>query len=194
VAVRRVGSHSVSSCTPPPTASSPARRRCAAPRRAQLGLDYAIPHLTAKSTVSLTSQPKVDLAVTTGHGDIVVGGETSFDTAKNNVTRWSVGAGAAPAPPRPPAREAECALAAVVRTSGTGVRRQRLPCEHSGGCNASAAGDRHRCALCWTQVRQRRSEAAHMRAMTCAALEARRGQEVECKRRCGRREAGSAVV
>ena len=62
--------------------------------RAQLGLDYAIPHLTAKSTVSLTSQPKVDLAVTTGHGDIVCGGETSFDTAKNTVTRWSVGAGA----------------------------------------------------------------------------------------------------
>ena len=61
---------------------------------AQLGLDYAIPHLTAKSTVSLTSQPKVDLAVTTGHGDIVCGGETSFDTAKNTVTRWSVGAGA----------------------------------------------------------------------------------------------------
>ena len=46
--------------------------------------------------MSLTSQPKVDLAVTTGHGDIVVGGETSFDTAKNNVTRWSVGAGALP--------------------------------------------------------------------------------------------------
>ena len=62
--------------------------------RAQLGLDYAIPHLTARSTVSLTSQPKVDLAVTTGHNDIVCGGETSFDTAKNTVTRWSVGAGA----------------------------------------------------------------------------------------------------
>ena len=62
--------------------------------RAQLGLDYAIPHLTAKSTVSLTSQPKVDLAVTTGHNDIVCGGETSFDTAKNTVTRWSIGAGA----------------------------------------------------------------------------------------------------
>ncbi|KAK9828428.1 hypothetical protein WJX81_007295 [Elliptochloris bilobata] len=60
---------------------------------AKLGLDYAIPHLTAKSTVSLTSQPKVDLAVTTGHGDIVCGGETSFDTAKNTITRWSVGAG-----------------------------------------------------------------------------------------------------
>lgn len=69
--------------------SDPAPRVCP-----QLGLDYAIPHLTAKSTVSLTSQPKVDLAVTTGHGDIVCGGETSFDTAKNTVTRWSVGAGA----------------------------------------------------------------------------------------------------
>lgn len=59
----------------------------------QLSADYSIPHLTLKSAVGLTSQPKVDLAATTGYKDIVIGGEATYDSAKGDVTKWSAGAG-----------------------------------------------------------------------------------------------------
>lgn len=59
----------------------------------KLAVDYAAPHVTVKSTVSLTAAPKVDLAVTTGVDKVTVGGETSYDAAKGALTKWSVGAG-----------------------------------------------------------------------------------------------------
>ena len=62
--------------------------------RAQLSAEYAIPHLTLKSAVGLTNQPKVDLAATTGYKDIVVGGEATYDSAKGQVTKWAAGVGA----------------------------------------------------------------------------------------------------
>ena len=66
---------------------------------AQLSAEYAIPHLTLKSAVGLTNQPKVDLAASTGYKDIVVGGEATYDSAKGQVTRWAAGVGARSLPP-----------------------------------------------------------------------------------------------
>ena len=62
----------------------------------QLSAEYAIPHLTLKSAVGLTNQPKVDLAATTGYKDVVVGGEATYDSAKGQVTKWAAGVGALP--------------------------------------------------------------------------------------------------
>jgi hypothetical protein len=55
--------------------------------------DYSIPHLTLKSAVGLTNQPKVDLAATTGYKDVVVGGDATYDSSKNDITKWSAGIG-----------------------------------------------------------------------------------------------------
>lgn len=56
-------------------------------------IDYSIPYLTLKSAVGLTASPKVDLAVTTGYEGAVLGADVGYDTNKNAVTRWAVGAG-----------------------------------------------------------------------------------------------------
>lgn len=57
----------------------------------KLAVDYAVPHLTLKSTVSLVASPKLDLAATTGYERYVAGGEVSFDTTKNAITKWAAG-------------------------------------------------------------------------------------------------------
>lgn len=59
----------------------------------QVSADYSVPHLTLKTSVGLTNQPKVDLAATTGYKDIVFGGEATYDSAKGDVTKWAAGAG-----------------------------------------------------------------------------------------------------
>ena len=59
----------------------------------QVSADYSVPHLTLKTSVGLTNQPKVDLAVTTGYKDIVFGSEATYDSAKGDVTKWAAGAG-----------------------------------------------------------------------------------------------------
>lgn len=58
-----------------------------------LGIDYAIPHLTVKTLVGLTSSPKVTVAATTGFKGAVLGGEAAYDTAKGNITKYTVGLG-----------------------------------------------------------------------------------------------------
>lgn len=58
-----------------------------------MSADYVVPHLTLKTSVGLTNQPKVDLAATTGYKDIVFGGEATYDSAKGDVTKWAAGAG-----------------------------------------------------------------------------------------------------
>jgi voltage-dependent anion channel protein 2 len=59
----------------------------------KLAADYAVPHLTLKSTVSLVASPKLDLAATTGYDNFTVGGEASFDSAKSAITKWTAGVG-----------------------------------------------------------------------------------------------------
>ena len=60
---------------------------------AQMMVDWTVPNLTVKAAVGLTNQPKVDLAVTTGRMDYVLGGAALYDTATGNVSTWSLGAG-----------------------------------------------------------------------------------------------------
>ena len=60
----------------------------------QLAVDYIIPHLTLNATASLASNPIVDVAASTGRADLFVGGQFAFNSSKNEVTSWTVGAGA----------------------------------------------------------------------------------------------------
>ncbi|PSC73090.1 voltage-dependent anion-selective channel [Micractinium conductrix] len=53
----------------------------------------AIPHIHATAAATLTAAPKVDVAATTGFGDVTAGGEASYDTAKSAITKWTVGVG-----------------------------------------------------------------------------------------------------
>ena len=52
-----------------------------------------MPSLTAKAVIGLTSQPKVDIALSTGRQAYVLGGSAQYDSATSSVTTWSVGAG-----------------------------------------------------------------------------------------------------
>lgn len=63
------------------------------PDSGKLQAEYSVPHLTLKSSVTLTAAPKVDIAATTGLEGVTMGGEASYDTAKSAVTKWTVGAG-----------------------------------------------------------------------------------------------------
>lgn len=59
----------------------------------QVVVDYSIPHLTLKSTIGLTQNPRVVVAATTGQKGVVAGAEATYDTNKGNVTTWNAGAG-----------------------------------------------------------------------------------------------------
>eukprot|EP00887_Chlorella_sp_A99_P003521 scaffold7.g3521.t1 len=59
----------------------------------KLAVDYAVPHLTLKSTVSLVTSPAVVVSATTGYDRFTAGGEASFDTTKSAITKWSTGVG-----------------------------------------------------------------------------------------------------
>lgn len=63
------------------------------PDSGKLQLDYSIPHVTLKTSSTLTAAPKVDVAASTGFEGVTVGGEASYDTAKAAVTKWTVGLG-----------------------------------------------------------------------------------------------------
>ncbi len=57
------------------------------PTLPQLAIDYAVPHVTVKSAVSLTAAPKVDIAATTGYDKATVGAEASYDSGKGALTK-----------------------------------------------------------------------------------------------------------
>ena len=57
-------------------------------------MDYVLPHLTVNGAVSLTSSPIIDIAATTGRADVFGGGQATFDSSKNEITAWTLGAGA----------------------------------------------------------------------------------------------------
>lgn len=59
----------------------------------KLTLDYAIPHLTVKTNIGLTSSPSLDLALTAGQQGLFLGGQCSFSTAASEVKSWACGAG-----------------------------------------------------------------------------------------------------
>lgn len=58
----------------------------------QLTVDYSVPHVTLKTTVGLTQNPKVVVAATTGQRGVVAGAEVTYDTGKGNITGWNAGA------------------------------------------------------------------------------------------------------
>ncbi|KAK9827789.1 hypothetical protein WJX74_002196 [Apatococcus lobatus] len=56
-------------------------------------IKYTLPHLTINALTELTSSPKVELALASGYQNIVAGIETSYDTNKSDVTKWTAAAG-----------------------------------------------------------------------------------------------------
>lgn len=60
---------------------------------AQLSFGYTRPYLNTSANVELSGSPKVDASVTTGHGNVVVGADSSYDTAKGDFSKWALGAG-----------------------------------------------------------------------------------------------------
>lgn len=63
------------------------------PASAKLGLEYAMPYLSLKSTVGLTATPVLDVAASTGYQNIVLGGEASYDTAKGLLSKYNFALG-----------------------------------------------------------------------------------------------------
>ena len=59
----------------------------------QVAVDYSIPHLTLKTTVGLTQNPRVVLAATTGQKGVIAGAEVTYDTNKGSVTGYTAGVG-----------------------------------------------------------------------------------------------------
>jgi len=63
----------------------------------KLALDYTAPHITLKSSTSLTSAPKVDISATTRFNvkgrDVIGGGEVAYDAAKGSLSSWRLGFG-----------------------------------------------------------------------------------------------------
>lgn len=64
---------------------------------AKLAVDYVAPHVTLKTSTSLTAAPKVDAAVTTAFArsgrNVVVGADVSYDASKGTVSKWAIGSG-----------------------------------------------------------------------------------------------------
>eukprot|EP00877_Chromochloris_zofingiensis_P004036 jgi/Chrzof1/13633/Cz08g05060.t1 len=59
----------------------------------KLAVDYINPYVNVRSTIGLTSSPKVTLAAASGVQNIIYGGEATFDTAKSVLSGYSVGVG-----------------------------------------------------------------------------------------------------
>lgn len=59
----------------------------------QLSVGYTRPYLNTSANVELSGSPKVDASVTTGHCNVVVGIDSSYDTAKGDFSKWALGAG-----------------------------------------------------------------------------------------------------
>lgn len=63
------------------------------PATGKLIVDWSVPSLTAKAVVGLTSQPKVDVSISTGRQQYLVGASAQYDSATSSLTTWSLGAG-----------------------------------------------------------------------------------------------------
>lgn len=63
----------------------------------KLAVDYVAPHLTLKTSTSLSATPKVDASATSRFAikgrDVVGGADVSYDAAKGAVTKWVLGLG-----------------------------------------------------------------------------------------------------
>eukprot|EP00879_Flechtneria_rotunda_P000674 GHRR01000788.1.p1 GENE.GHRR01000788.1~~GHRR01000788.1.p1 ORF type:complete len:305 (+),score=82.67 GHRR01000788.1:80-994(+) len=59
----------------------------------KLLVDYINEHVHLKSSVGLTTQPKVTVSAATGYRNIVFGGEATYDTAKSDVNNYSLAVG-----------------------------------------------------------------------------------------------------
>jgi len=64
---------------------------------AKMAVDYVAPHITLKSSATLTAAPKVDTSAASRFSvsgrDVVVGGEVSYDAAKGAISKWALGLG-----------------------------------------------------------------------------------------------------
>ena len=64
---------------------------------AKLAVDYIAPHITLKTSTSLTAAPKVDANITSAfnrNGRIIVtGADVSYDASKGTIAKWAVGLG-----------------------------------------------------------------------------------------------------
>ena len=64
---------------------------------AKLAVDYVAPHITLKTSTSLTAAPKVDAALTTAFTrkgrNMVAGADVSYDASKGTISKWTVGSG-----------------------------------------------------------------------------------------------------
>lgn len=60
---------------------------------AKLTIDYAVPNLTLKSVASLTSNPTVNVAATTGYKGGVFGAAGLYDSKSGTLTSWEGAAG-----------------------------------------------------------------------------------------------------
>lgn len=59
----------------------------------KLLLDYVNDRVHVKSSVGLTTQPKVTLSAATGYKNLVFGGEASYDTAKSTISNYGLALG-----------------------------------------------------------------------------------------------------
>ena len=61
----------------------------------KLAMDYVAPHVTLKTSMSLSATPKVDASATSRFAikgrDLVGGADVSYDAAKGAVTKWVLG-------------------------------------------------------------------------------------------------------
>ena len=60
---------------------------------AKLAADYVNPYVNLKTTVGLTSQPKVSVAAASFVKNVLFGAEATFDTAKSALSGYSAGLG-----------------------------------------------------------------------------------------------------
>ncbi|GLC46453.1 hypothetical protein PLESTB_001718200 [Pleodorina starrii] len=63
------------------------------PSTAKLTIDYSMPYLALKGTFGLNATPVVDLAASTGYQSVVLGAETSYDTAKSALAKYNFAVG-----------------------------------------------------------------------------------------------------
>eukprot|EP00210_Caulerpa_lentillifera_P001458 g1399.t1 len=60
---------------------------------AKLSIGYTRPHLNLSTSIALAAAPKVDASLTTGHSNITVGVDGSYDKEKGGLDKWAVGTG-----------------------------------------------------------------------------------------------------
>eukprot|EP01024_Parvocaulis_polyphysoides_P073212 TRINITY_DN9404_c0_g1_i1.p1 TRINITY_DN9404_c0_g1~~TRINITY_DN9404_c0_g1_i1.p1 ORF type:complete len:274 (+),score=21.12 TRINITY_DN9404_c0_g1_i1:52-873(+) len=60
---------------------------------ATLNVDYAQQYFNLKTSLGLTSTPKMEVSLATGYQGFLVGSDIGYDTAKQAVSKWSVALG-----------------------------------------------------------------------------------------------------